>query len=136
MLTKPAVVIAAVAMASLSCAAAFGAEATAPLSRADVKAETRAAAKAGKLVPAGEGPQFPVSGKSNTTRAERKTDTRAAAKAHQIMPAGDADIAMQDRAARAQPTAVNRADRKSDTRWLQQSRKLVPAGEGPDAPKK
>ena len=56
--------------------AAF-AQASAPPSRADVKAETKAAEKAGKLTPAGEGtaPAEAPGAKSTKTRAERKAET-------------------------------------------------------------
>jgi len=134
MFTKTSLAVAAAAT-SLLWTAAFG-QSDPPLTRAEVKAETRAAEKAGKLVPAGEGPRFPVSTSSNTTRAKRKADTRAAEKAGEIPPAGDADVAMQDEETRAQKTTVNRADRKAQTRALEKAGKLVPAGEGPDAPKK
>jgi hypothetical protein len=123
------------AVASLLCHAAM-AQTAAPVSRAEVKAETRAAEKAGKLVPAGEGPEFVVPKTSNTTRAKRKADTRAAEKAGEIPPAGDAEIAAQDQAIRAQKTTTNRAERKAQTRALEKSGGLTPAGEGPDAPKK
>jgi hypothetical protein len=136
MFTKTHLAIAvAAAAASMLWTAAFG-QSNAPLTRAEVKAETRAAEKAGKLVPAGEGPEFAVSTKSNTTRAKRKADTRAAEKAGEIPRAGDAEIAMQDEETRAQKTTVNRAERKAQTRALEKSGRLVPAGEGPDAPKK
>ena len=125
----------AAATASLLWTVAFG-QSNAPLTRAEVKAETRAAEKAGQLVPAGQGPEFPVSMKSNTTREKRKADTRAAEKAGEIPPAGDAEMAMQDEATRAQKTTVNRAERKAQTRALEKAGKLTPAGEGPDAPKK
>jgi len=134
MSTKTSLAVAA-AMASLLCTATFG-QSNAPLTRAEVKAETRAAEKAHQLVPAGPGPDFPVSRSSNTTRAQRKADTRAAEKAGQIAPAGDAEIALQDQETRAQKTTVNRAERKAQTRALEKAGKLTPAGEGPDAPRK
>jgi len=69
------------------------AQASAPASRADVKAETKAAEKAGKLTPAGEGPGAMTSGEkggtSTKTRMDRKDETKAAAKAKQLTPAGE-----------------------------------------------
>ena len=136
MLTKTHLAIAVVAAtASMLWTVAFG-QSSQPVTRAEVKAETRAAEKAGKLVPAGEGPTFVVPKTSNTTRAKRKADTLAAEKAGQIAPAGDAEIAMEDQAIRAQKTTTNRAERKAQTRALERSGRLIPAGEGPDAPKK
>jgi hypothetical protein len=122
--------------ACVLCQAAMAQSASAPMSRAEVKAETRAAEKAGKLTPAGEGPEFKVPRTSNKTRAERKADTLAARKAGALDPAGDADIALQDRKTRAQPTTVSRAARKAETRAEEKSGQLIPAGEGPGAPKK
>jgi hypothetical protein len=136
MFTKTHLAIAVTAAAaSLLWTAAFG-QSNEPLTRAEVKSETRAAEKAGKLVPAGQGPTFSVSTKSNTTRAKRKADTLAAEKAGEIPPAGDAEIAMRDEATRAQKTTANRAERKARTRALEKSGGLIPAGEGPDAPRK
>jgi hypothetical protein len=122
--------------ASVLCQVALAQTASDPVSRANVKAETRAAERAGKLTPAGEGPEFKVPRTSTTTRAERKADTRAARKAGTLEPAGDADIAMSDRKIRAQPTTVNRAARKAETRAEEKSGQLIPAGEGPGAPRK
>src|SRR4029453_7217650 len=53
-----------------------------PLTRAEVKAETRALEKAGKLTPAGEGSptSWETNFKSTKTREERKTETTLAAK--------------------------------------------------------
>jgi hypothetical protein len=83
---------------------AFAQGADAPKSRADVKAETRAAEKAGKLVPAGEGPIAPTpSRQSNTTRAQRKADTLHARKAGELESTGEASDAKAERAEQARP---------------------------------
>ena len=133
MFTKTSLAVAA-ATASLLCTAAFG-QSSAPVTRAEVKAETRTAEKSGQLVPAGEGPEFHDSMKSSKTRAQRKAETRAARKAGELEPAGDAEIAKEDREILAQKTTVNRADRKAQTRAQEKAGKLTPAGEGPDAPR-
>ena len=71
-----------------------GAFAQAPSpTRAEVKAETKAAETAGGLTPAGEGPgamgkQPPTT--SDKTRAERKAQTQADVKAGKTQPAGEA----------------------------------------------
>jgi len=110
---------------------------TAPTSRAEVKAETRALEKAGKLTPAGEGtssgPEKNYA--SSKTRAERKAETKLAAKNHQLTPTGNAGLYKADAALRAQPTQRSRSERKQETRVAAKERKLTPAGEGPDAPK-
>ena len=67
------------------------AQASSP-TRAEVKAETKAAEKSGALTPAGEGPVVGQPGRSSeTTRAARKAKTKAEAKAGQLTPAGQAE---------------------------------------------
>ena len=133
MSSNPILVAAAVVAASMWCQAAM---AESDLSRPEVKAQTRAAEKAGKLVPAGQGPEFKVSKGSTRTRAQRKADTLAERRAGGFHPAGDADVLVAERRARAQPTTVNRAARKAETRAEEKAGLLIPAGEGPGAPKK
>ena len=71
------------------------AQASSP-SRAEVKAETRAAEKSGQLGPAGEAADVKqeqaerAATKSTMTRADRKAQTRADEKAGKIAPAGEA----------------------------------------------
>ncbi len=134
MRSKSLLFVAALLATSLSSPTAF-AQSSSP-SRATVKAETRAANKAGKLTPAGEAANptiAPASGPT-TTRAERKSATLAARKAGALTPAGPnqkADVAIQKQA----PTKT-RAERKSETLDAKKKGELVPAGEGPGSPKK
>ena len=69
------------------------AQASAPVSREQRKAETAAANKAGKLAPAGEGPgamaSQPSTG-SDKTRTDRKAQTQADIKSGATQPAGEA----------------------------------------------
>jgi hypothetical protein len=129
-----------VAALALSSAAglAFG-QASSP-SRADVKAETRAAEKAGKLTPAGQGTapkDNGAVGTSTKTREERKAETRAAAKNKELTPAGPQHPAQKaDAAARNQPSTTTREERKAETKAAAKAGELTPAGEGPLAPKK
>jgi hypothetical protein len=108
-----------------------------PLTRAEVKSETRALEKAGQLTPAGEGsPVGPEKNfKSTKTRADRKAETKLAAKNHELTPAGSAGQFKADAALRAQPTQRSRPERKAETRLAQKNRQLTPAGEGQDAPR-
>jgi hypothetical protein len=105
-----------------------------PVSRADVKAETRAAEKAGQLTPAGEGvPPMPQKqSKSSYTRAERKASTLQASKSGDLIPAGDAgqekEIAVKEAKSRSTKT---RAERKAETLAARKAGQLIPAGEGP-----
>ena len=65
-------------------------DATSPPTRADVKAEARAANKARQLQPAGEGPSTDAAQKSASTKtkAERKAETLQARKEGKLPPAG------------------------------------------------
>lgn len=131
----------AAAVAALSAPAVF-AQASAPASRADVKAETKAAASAGKLTPAGEGPGTKGSGdtgRSTKTRADGKADTTMERNMGGLTPAGQGGAKPDHmNPARAQPK--NRNTVKSETRAAQRAGTLQPAGEAPqpssDAPKK
>lgn len=68
------------------------AQASAPLTREQVNAETRAAQKAGELTPAGVGGAKPAASgaqqKSVKTRAERKAEVVEARKKGELVPAG------------------------------------------------
>ena len=108
-------------------------------SRADVKAETRALEKAGKLEPAGPGgtreERMAAPPKSTKTRAERKAETVAARKAGTLRPAGSGPTKAEQTA--PPPTSTKtRAERKAETRAAARAKQLTPAGEAPEAPKK
>lgn len=109
----------------------------APLSRAEVKAETRALEMAHKLTPAGQGidPYRAPSAGSTTTRAERKAQTVSARKAGDLEPAGDASELKADRLAMSAKPVTTSAERKAETRAAEKAGLLTPAGQGPDAPK-
>ena len=122
--------IAALLSAALYCDAAGAQAAAAPLLRYDVKAETRAAQKAGRLTPAGQGPEFAVPRTSEKTRAQRKAETVAARKSGVLVAAGEGGGQRVDRENRARPTTVDRAARKAETRAAEKAGALTPAGEG------
>ncbi|MEO8525313.1 MAG: DUF4148 domain-containing protein [Caldimonas sp.] len=135
-MSSKSVLLTAIAVVATFCWQSALAQASAPVTRADVKAETRAAEKAGKLTPAGQGgapAAAPLSGPTKT-RAQRKAETREARKAGTLAPAGSTQKA--DDADRAKPTTRSRVDRKSETRAAAKAGDLTPAGEGPAAPKK
>jgi Domain of unknown function (DUF4148) len=135
-MSSKSVLVTALAVVATFCWQSAMAQASAPLSRADVKAETRAAEKAGKLTPAGQGgaPVAAAPAGPTKTRAQRKAETIEARKAGTLAPAGPTQKA--DNAERAKPTAKSRADRKAETRAAEKAGELTPAGEGPAAPKK
>lgn len=129
MKTKLAVSAVAVAIAMLS-QASF-AQSTAPVTRADVKAD----AKSGSLAPAGQGPgamagSAATTGKSDKTRVERKDDTKMAKDAGTLKPAGEA-ADRDDKGEKVKGTNTTRADRKATTKAAVQSGETKPAGEAP-----
>lgn len=133
------------------------AQPSAPSSRAEVKAETKAAAKSGGLTPAGQGPGAMSSGASGVapgssagmsnssgmpskTRMERKDETKAAAKSGGLKPAGEAADMKMDKMEKNSMSDKTRAQRKSETKSAVKSGQTQPAGEAAqpagEAPKK
>ena len=105
-------------------------QASAPVSRADVKAETRAAEKAGKLAPAGQGGgpvTSPATRGPSTTRAERKAATLKARKDGELEPPGPSRKG--DLAAQKQASTKTRDERKAETLEAKKKGELAPAGE-------
>jgi hypothetical protein len=114
---------------ALSCAAAL-AQASAPLTRAEVKAETRSLERAGKLTPAGEaGVRVPPASTSNKTRAQVKEETAGARRDGQIIPAGERQETTQSLPA----SARTRAQVKAEVKQARYAGKLTPAGEASPA---
>ena len=129
------------AVAALSAGFAFvgasSAQSSASPSRAEVKAETRALEKEGKLVPAGEGSLQPAPlPPSHKTRGERKAETLEARKAGTLRRTGLEPEWKEARALAKQPSTTTRAQRKATTLEAARAHELTPAGEGVDAPKK
>jgi hypothetical protein len=120
--------------------ACFGQTEADPLTRREVKEQTRAAERAHQLTPAGEG-SSPVpkrEPRSTYTRAERKSTTLQARRSGDLFPAGDGGfeekIAKDE--ARAPRSTRTRAQRKAETRAAAKAHQLIPAGEGPGSPSK
>jgi hypothetical protein len=114
--------------AALSTAAYAQTDPSQPATRADVKAEARAANKAG--IPAGEesDKQKPMS--STKTRAERKAETKAANKNGGLGSPGQARYKAEN-APRDQTrnTTKTRAERKAETLEAAKQGRLQPAGD-------
>jgi Domain of unknown function (DUF4148) len=129
---KNALTVVAAVAAAMFAQASF-AQASSP-SRADVKAETKAAEKSGQLTPAGEGsaPVAKSTAKSTTPRSTVKAETKAAEKAGQLTPAGEGAAPVDKSPMKSTKT---RAERKAETRAAAKGKQLTPAGEGPDTPK-
>ena len=107
------------------------AQASAPVSREQRKAETAELNKAGKLAPAGQGPIGSApSTASDKTRTDRKAQTQSDIKAGKTAPAGDAAVQKADKADAAKPSQTTREARKAQTEADRKAGKLTPAGEG------
>ena len=132
MKTKNMLTVVAAAAFAVFTQGAF-AQASSP-SRADVKAETKAAEKSGKLQPAGEGKaaMSSASGPSDKTRDERKTQTKADAKSGSMQPAGESATAKDDKASKSSKSTKTKADQKAETQADVKGKKTTPAGEGVD----
>lgn len=126
------------AVAALLLATTGALAQTASPSRAEIKAETRAAEKAGQLTPAGEGSprSYIPTTPSTLTRAERKAATLQARKAGELRKPGPEPEWKAARALARAPSTTTRAERKSSTLAAAKAGSLVPAGEGVDAPRK
>jgi len=104
------------------------AQASAPVSREQRKAETADANKAGKLAPAGQGPIGSApSTASDKTRTERKEQTQADVKAGKVAPAGEGPGAMGKQPSTA--SDKTRTERKAQTQADIKAGKTAPAGE-------
>jgi len=123
--------VAAVAAACMLPMAWAQSDATTSPSRADVKAETRAANKARQLQPAGEGPGTDSAAKapSTKTKAERKAETLQARKEGKLSPAGIAGQLKTEKAINSAPSTRTKAERKAETRDAAKAHQLAPAGE-------
>jgi len=106
------------------------AQASAPVTRDQRKAETAAANKSGTLAPAGQGPgtaSQPSTG-SDKTRTDRKAQTQADIKSGKTAPAGEGP------GTTAKPSTATsdktREQRKAQVEADKKANKLTPAGEG------
>ncbi len=112
------------AFASTALSAAFAQDPT--KTRAEVKAEARAATKAGEI-PRGEAqPNVPTT-KSTKTRAERKAETQLARKKGQLAPAGTLG---PEREPKEPKSNLARAPIKAETKAAVKAG-TIPRGEAP-----
>jgi len=108
------------------------AQASAPVTRAERKAETSAANKAGKLSPAGEGPGAMASAPpkaSDKTRMERKDTAKSDIKTGATKPAGEGAELKNDKADKAKGSDKTRMERKDQTKADIKAGATQPAGE-------
>ena len=112
---------------------------TQPTTRAEVKEQTRAANKAGQLMPSGEvnAADQPKPAKSTKTREQRKAETLEANRSGGLGSPGQSlyksNMSQKDAVAH---TTKTRADRKAETQQAAKEHKMTPAGDAPDTAKK
>ena len=99
------------------------AQASAPATRAEVKA----GAQAKSVAPAGEKPTAAPSTMSDKTRTERKEQTKADEKAGKIKDAGEASGMKDEKVSKS--TETTRAERKAKTKAEQKAKQIPAAGE-------
>jgi len=125
------------ATAAAACALllqpAYAQDSASSPSRAEVKAQTRAANEAGALAPAGPlGPERePKAAKSNKARAPVKAETRRLNEAGQLAPAGSLGPEREPKAAKSNKA---RAPVKAETREAVKAG-TIPRGEAPTGAK-
>ena len=108
------------------------AQASAPTTRAEVKA----GAQAKSVAPAGEKPTAAPSTMSDKTRAERKETTKMDKASGNLKQAGEGAAIKEDKAMKSTGTETTRADRKAKTKADQKAGKIPAAGEGGSEMKK
>ena len=116
-------------IAAVSALLAQGAiaQTEAPKARADVKAETAAAKKAGDAVPAGDSAkQEKMAKKSDKPRAEVKAETAAANKKGELTKPGEGASAQEKMPKKSDKA---RAEVKAETAAAKKKGDVVPAGE-------
>jgi len=105
------------------------AQASAPVSREQRKAETAAMNESGQLTPAGGGEAPKAKSKqapSSMTREQRKAETAKANEAGQLAPAGGSLPQTQT----GTPSTKTKADRQKEVEEARKKGELVPAGGG------
>lgn len=139
MSSKQTLVVVALLSAALLGQRAMAEEpASASQSRETVKEDARAAQRAGRLTPAGEGSlrNNDANVRSTKTRAERKAETLKASKQGNLTPAGEGGNRAADHRAPSQTSTLSRAERKAETLRAAKRGELMPAGEGQGTGKK
>ena len=132
MLTRPAFV-AALATAAAVFSVAAHAE-TSVRSRADVKAETAAAAAKGELARNGEQTPFLIATPSTASRADVKQETVRLGRQGLLPTSAREPEWKEQRRQAARPSTVNPAERRAETRAANQAGRLVLPGEAANAP--
>jgi hypothetical protein len=125
--------MAAIGFATAWASAAYAATDGTPVSRADVKEQTRAANKAGELLAAGElnAADKPMPVTSSKSRAQQKAEVLAANRNGALGASGENlykgyNVAPREALAHSTKT---RAERKTETLQAARNHQLMPAGE-------
>ena len=106
------------------------AQASMPMSRAEVKAQAKTGSiPAGEATTPGQAMAPSATSKSTKTRMERKEETKMAKDAGKLKPAGEAANLKDEKAEKSAPSTTNRADRKAATKAAVGSGTTLPAGD-------
>lgn len=124
------ILVATMATAATLAWQSASAQASAPVSREQRKAETAAANKAGELaVPGGNLPPPKQTGKPSTqTREQRLAETAEANKAGQLTKTGGGEAPQAK--STAKPSTKTKADRAAEIEEARKKGEMVPAGGG------
>ena len=120
--------VSALAVAATLAWQSVSAQASAPVSREQRKADTAAANKAGQLTPAGggEAPAAKSSEKSTVSRDQRKAETAKMNQEGQLAPAGGSLA----EPVHGKPSTKTKAQRAAEIEEARKKGEMVPAGGG------
>jgi hypothetical protein len=125
--------LAVIAFAAVLAPVAYAASDTPPVSRAEVKEQTRAANKAGEMLPAGEASaaEKTVLPAPTKTREQRKAETLEANRNGALSDYGPNTYRTQNTAPRdaLAKSSKTRAQGKAETMQAAKDRKMMPPGE-------
>ena len=120
--------VSALAVAATLAWQSASAQASAPVSREQRKADTAAANKAGDLTPAGggEAPKAKSTAKSTVSRDQRKAETAKMNQEGQLAPAGGSLA----EPAHGKPSTKTKAQRAAEIEEARKKGEMAPAGQG------
>ena len=127
-MSSKTILVSALAIAATLAWQSVSAQASAPVSRDQRKAETAAANKAGELTPAGGGtaPAAKSTAKSTVSRDQRKAETAKMNQEGKLAPAGGS----LKEPAHGKPSTKTRAQRAAEIEEARKKGEMVPAGQG------
>ena len=127
-MTSKSILVSALAITAALAWQSVSAQASAPVSREQRKAETAKMNEAGELTPAGggEAPKAKSTAKSTVSREQRKAETAKMNEAGQLVPAGGSMKPVTS----GKPSTKTRAERAAEIEEARKKGEMVPAGQG------